>query len=61
MKASNVIYEVEEGRKFWKLKPLQIPVTLVIMILTAMIVLAVVVTGPVAERVGNSSAPAIPR
>ena len=27
MKASNVIYEVEEGRKFWKLKPLQIAVT----------------------------------
>src|SRR5829696_2262116 len=27
MKASNVIYEVEEGRKFWKLKPLQIVVS----------------------------------
>ena len=53
MKAANVIYEVEEGRKFWKLKPLQILVTLVIMILTAIIVLAVVVSGPVAERVGN--------
>ena len=49
MKAANVIYEVEEGRKFWKLKPLQILVTLVIMILTAMIVLAVVVSGPVAQ------------
>src|SRR5215213_7858818 len=31
MKAANVIYEVEEGRKFWKLKPLQILVTLGIM------------------------------
>ena len=29
MKAANVIYEVEEGRKFWKLKPLQIFVTVV--------------------------------
>ena len=53
MKASNVIYEVEEGRKFWKLKPLQIAVTIVIMLLTTMIVLAIVVTGPVAERVGD--------
>jgi membrane protein len=53
MKAANVIYEVEEGRKFWKLKPLQILVTLVIMILTTIIVLAVVVSGPVAQRVGN--------
>jgi membrane protein len=53
MKASNVIYEVEEGRKFWKLKPLQIFVTLIIMILTTIIVLAIVVTGPVAQRVGD--------
>ncbi|MDP9256980.1 MAG: YihY/virulence factor BrkB family protein [Actinomycetota bacterium] len=53
MKASNVIYEVEEGRKFWKLKPLQIAATVVIMILTTVIVVAIVVTGPVAERVGN--------
>ena len=30
MKAANVIYEVEEGRKFWKLKPLQIFVTVII-------------------------------
>jgi membrane protein len=53
MKASNVIYEVEEGRKFWKLKPLQIAATVVIMILTTVIVLAIVVSGPVAQRVGN--------
>ena len=53
MKASNVIYEVEEGRKFWKLKPLQIVVTVIIMLLTAMIVLAIVVSGPVAQRVGD--------
>src|SRR5215212_7798194 len=53
MKASNVIYEVEEGRKFWKLKPLQIAVTVVIMLLTAIIAISLVVTGPVAQRVGD--------
>src|SRR5215211_2546359 len=53
MQASNVIYEVEEGRKFWKLKPLQIAVTVIIMLATTIIVLAIVVTGPVAERVGD--------
>src|SRR5215203_3695340 len=52
MKASNVIYEVEEGRKFWKLKPLQILVTLVIVVLTTVVVIAVVVSGPIAQRVG---------
>src|SRR5690606_40084580 len=29
MRASNSIYEIEEGRPFWKLRPLQILVTLV--------------------------------
>jgi membrane protein len=53
MKASNIIYEVEEGRKFWKLKPLQILVTVAIVILITLIVLAVVVSGPIAERVGS--------
>jgi len=53
MKASNVIYEVEEGRKFWKLKPLQILVTVIIVLLTTIIVIAVVVTGPVAQKVGD--------
>jgi len=53
MKAANVIYEVEEGRKFWKLKPLQLLVTLIIMLLTTLIVLAIVVSGPVAQRVGD--------
>jgi len=53
MKASNAIYEVEEGRKFWKLKPLQIAVTVVIMLMTTIIVIAIVVTGPVAQRVGD--------
>ena len=53
MKASNIIYEVEEGRKFWKLKPLQIFVTVVIVLLTTLIVIAVVVSGPIAERVGD--------
>src|SRR3954470_22870309 len=53
MKASNVIYEVEEGRKFWKLKPLQIAVTVVIMLMTATIAIALVVTGPLAQPVGD--------
>jgi membrane protein len=53
MKAANVIYEVEEGRKFWKLKPIQIFATLVIVLLSAIVVIAVVVSGPIAQKVGN--------
>ena len=35
MRAANVIYETPEGRPFWKLRPLQILVTLVMLVLLA--------------------------
>ncbi|MBA3746405.1 MAG: YihY/virulence factor BrkB family protein [Solirubrobacterales bacterium] len=53
IRASNAIYEVEEGRPFWKVRPLQLGVTLLMTLLLASCALAVVVTGPLAERVGN--------
>ncbi len=53
MRASNAIYEVDEGRPFWKIRPLQLAVTLVMTLLLAACALAVVVTGPLAERVGD--------
>src|SRR3954454_7036998 len=53
MKASNVIYEIEEGRPFWKLRPLQIAVTVVLVLVTALLALAVVLTGPLARDVGE--------
>ena len=53
MRASNSIYEVDEGRPFWKLRPVQIAITLVMMILVSIGAVAVVLTGPLAEQVGN--------
>src|SRR5215207_6963944 len=52
--ASNSIYEVEEGRPFWKLKPLQLLVTLVCIMLVAITALALVLTGPLAKAVGDA-------
>ena len=52
--AANVIYEVEEGRPFWKLKPLQIAVTLVLILLAAFVALALVLTGPIVGALGSS-------
>src|SRR3954453_14016019 len=52
-RASNSIYEVGEGRPFWKLRPMQIVVTTVMILLLAACAIAVVVTGPVAKQVGN--------
>ena len=54
MRASNAIYEVEEGRPFWKRRPLQMAVTLVMVMLVALVALALVLSGPVAEVVGGA-------
>jgi membrane protein len=54
MRASNAVYEREEGRPFWKLKPIQLIVTLVLVLLAALVVLALIVTGPVAQAVGDA-------
>jgi membrane protein len=53
MRASNVIYETPEGRPFWKLRPLQIFVTLVMLLLLAAVALALVLTGPVVDAVAG--------
>jgi membrane protein len=52
--ASNSIYEVEEGRPVWKLKPLQLLITLVCIVLVAITAIALVVSGPLAEAVGSA-------
>ena len=54
MRASNIMYEVDEGREIWKLRPLQMLVTLLMILLIAVAAIAVVVTGPVAEAVGGA-------
>ena len=53
MKASNVIYEVDEGRPFWKLRPLQIAVTVLLVLVAAAISISIVLTGPIAQKVGD--------
>ena len=53
MRAANEIWDVEEGRPIWKTIPLRLAITLVTVILLAVMALAVVLTGPLAEQVGN--------
>ena len=54
MRASNVIYETPEGRPIWKLRPIQLLVTLVILILAAITLVALIVSGPLAEAIGGA-------
>ena len=53
MRASNAIWEIPEGRPFWKLRPLQVGVTLAMVLLLALLAISLVVTGPVAEAIGD--------
>jgi membrane protein len=50
----NRIYEVGEGRPIWKLRPTMLLVTLVTVVLTAVVALALVITGPAAQAVGDA-------
>jgi membrane protein len=53
MRASNVIYDVPEGRPVWKTLPIRVGVTLVVMVLLAVSATAVVATGGLADRIGR--------
>ncbi|MDQ3725810.1 MAG: YihY/virulence factor BrkB family protein [Actinomycetota bacterium] len=52
-RASNIIYETPEGRPFWKLRPLQIAITLAMIIMMALLAIGLVLTGPVVEAIAN--------
>lgn len=52
-RASNSIYDVEEGRPVWKLKPQQIGITIVLLLLLVAVTVAVAVSGPLAQELGK--------
>jgi membrane protein len=53
MRASNAIYDIEEGRPFWITIPVRLIVTLVVVLLLALSAFAVVITGGLAGQVGK--------
>lgn len=53
-RAMNRIYEIDEGRPFWKLKPQQLLVTVITVVLVTIVVLILVVSGPVTRAVGDA-------
>jgi membrane protein len=53
MRASNSIYDMEEGRPIWKTLPVRVGLTVVLLVLLAVTTIAVVLTGGLAEKVGN--------
>lgn len=53
-RAMNRVYQIDEGRPFWKLRPVQLLVTLLGVVLVALVLVGLVVTGPVARTVGDT-------
>jgi membrane protein len=52
--AANTIYEVEEGRPFWKRKPLQLLITFVLILMAATVALGLVLSGPIVGALGGA-------
>jgi len=53
-RAMNRIYEIREGRPFWKLRPVMLVLTLIAVVLAAVVLLMLIVSGPVAESIGSA-------
>jgi membrane protein len=53
MRASNAIYDVEEGRPIWKTLPTRVGTTLVLLVMLAAVAIGVTLTGGLAKAVGD--------
>jgi membrane protein len=54
MRASNAIYDVDEGRPIWKTVPVRIATTLALVVMLLIAAAIVILTGPVANQVGSA-------
>lgn len=54
-RAMNRVYEIGEGRPVWKLRPLQLVLTLGGLVLAAAVAFMLVVSGPITEAVGRAA------
>jgi membrane protein len=53
MRASNAIYDIDEGRPIWKTLPLRVGLTVLLMVLTAVSAVGVTLSGGLAQEVGK--------
>ena len=52
-RAMNRIYQVDEGRPIWKLRPQMLAVTVILVFLAALVMLGLIVSGEVAATIGS--------
>jgi membrane protein len=53
-RAMNRIYEVDEGRPFWKLRPITLLITVVMLLLAVVAAILLIISGPLAGTIGNA-------
>ncbi len=54
IRAANAVYDVPEGRPVWKVLPLRVALTVVLLVLAVVSALIVVFTGSLAQQVGTA-------
>jgi membrane protein len=52
-RAMNRVYQVDEGRPIWKLRPVVLLITIGLVIMAALVLVGLVVSGPVAHAIGD--------
>jgi membrane protein len=53
-RASNRVYGVAEGRPWWRLRPLQVGMSAVALVLMALVATGLVISGPLVDAVGDA-------
>ncbi len=53
-RAMNRVYQVDEGRPVWKLRPVVLLITVALVLMAALVLIGLVVSGPVAQALGDA-------
>ncbi len=53
-RSMNRVYQVDEGRPIWKLRPVVLLITVGLILMAALVLIGLVVSGPVAEAIGKA-------
>ena len=53
-RAMNRVYQVDEGRPIWKLRPVVLLITVGLVVMAALVLVGLVVSGPVATAIGDA-------
>lgn len=52
-RAMNRVYQVDEGRPIWKLRPVVLLITIGLVVMAALVLVGLVVSGPLADAIGD--------